>query len=75
MKDDTTEGVAEHISRLQPSINLHAPVTTFMFSCSVMCIGQGLELALVLPVPINNHYVYIYSFYCAIDIVDEVLNK
>ena len=26
MPDDTTEGVAEHSSRLQPSINLHAPV-------------------------------------------------
>ena len=27
MPDDATEGVAEHSSRLQPSINLHAPVT------------------------------------------------
>ena len=27
MPDDTTEGLAEHSSRLQPSINLHAPVT------------------------------------------------
>ena len=27
MPDDATEGVAEHNSRLQPSINLHAPVT------------------------------------------------
>ena len=26
--------VAEHSARLQPSINLHAPVTAFMFSCS-----------------------------------------
>ena len=34
MSDDATEGVAEHSSRLQPSINLHAPVTAFMFSCS-----------------------------------------
>ena len=34
MPDDATEGVAEHSSRLQPSINLHAPVTAFMFSCS-----------------------------------------
>ena len=33
MLDDATEGVAEHSSRLQPSINLHAPVTAFMFSC------------------------------------------
>ena len=30
---DTTEPVAEHSARLQPSINLHAPVTAFMFSC------------------------------------------
>ena len=34
MPDDVTEGVAEHSSRLQPSINLHAPVTAFMFSWS-----------------------------------------
>ena len=38
MPDDATErfteGVAEYSSRLQPSINLHAPVTAFMFSCS-----------------------------------------
>ena len=27
MSDDATEGVAEYSSRLQPSINLHAPVT------------------------------------------------
>ena len=27
MPDDATEGVAEHSSKLQPSINLHAPVT------------------------------------------------
>ena len=38
-----TEGVAEHSSRLQPSINLHAPVTAFLFSCSIFDIdcGQG----------------------------------
>ena len=34
MPDDATKGVAEHGSTLQPSINLHAPVTAFMFSCS-----------------------------------------
>ena len=34
MPDDAIEGVAEHSSRLQPSINLHAPITAFMFSCS-----------------------------------------
>ena len=33
MPDDATEGVAEHSSSLQPSINLHASVTAFMFSC------------------------------------------
>ena len=27
MPDDAPEGVAKHSSRLQPSINLHAPVT------------------------------------------------
>ena len=34
MLDGATERVAEHSSRLQPSINLHALVTAFMFSCS-----------------------------------------
>ena len=35
MLDEATEGVAEHSSRLQPSIKFHAPaVTAFMFSCS-----------------------------------------
>ena len=29
MPADTTETVAEHSARLQPSINLHAPVTAF----------------------------------------------
>ena len=29
MPDDTTETVAEHSARLQPSINLHVPVTAF----------------------------------------------
>ena len=40
MPDVATEGVAEHSSRLQPSINLHAPVTAFMFSCSGYKIGN-----------------------------------
>ena len=35
MPADATEGVTEHSSRVQPSINLHAPVTAFMYSCSV----------------------------------------
>ena len=34
MPDDATEDVAKHSSLLQPSINLHAQVTAFMFSCS-----------------------------------------
>ena len=34
MPADITETAAEHSARLQPSINLHAPVTAFMFSCS-----------------------------------------
>ena len=34
MPDDATGGVAESSSRLQPSINLHASVTAFMFSRS-----------------------------------------
>ena len=34
MPNKATESVAEHSSGMQPSINLHAPVTTFMFRCS-----------------------------------------
>ena len=34
MPDETTETVVEHSARLQPSINLHAPVTAFLVSCS-----------------------------------------
>ena len=34
MPDNGTARVTEHSSRLQPSIKLHASVTTFMFSCS-----------------------------------------
>ena len=34
MPDDAAEGVSEHSSRLQPAFNLHASVTTFMFSWS-----------------------------------------
>ena len=38
MPDDVTEGVAEHsflrLQPNQPSINLHALATAFMFSCS-----------------------------------------
>ena len=37
MPDDATEGVAEHSSRLQPSINLHAPVTALMFIVQLVC--------------------------------------
>ena len=33
MPDDVSESVAKHSSRQQPSINLHALFTTFMFSC------------------------------------------
>ena len=54
MPDDATEGVAEHSSRLQPSINLHAPVTALMFSCSgTQCIlprkdeGSGKPCAVI----------------------------
>ena len=34
MPDDATEGLAKHSSRLQPPINLQAPVTAFMLTCS-----------------------------------------
>ena len=50
MPDDATEGVVEHNSRLQPSINLHAPVTAFMFSCCIpMYYPKGIK-ARVSPV-------------------------
>ena len=49
---DTTEAVAEHSARLQPSINLHAPVTAFMISCSgTQCTTpEGWRLGWVLAV-------------------------
>ena len=34
MPDDATEGVTKHSSRLQPSINLHAPDQFTAFLCS-----------------------------------------
>ena len=34
MPDDAIASVAQHSSRLQPSIILQVPVTTSMFSCS-----------------------------------------
>ena len=34
MPDDAYEGVAEHSSKLQPSINLPVSITYFMFNCS-----------------------------------------
>ena len=40
MPDDTTESVAEHSSRLQPLINLHAPVTA---CCSGIQKDEGLS--------------------------------
>ena len=33
LPDGATEGMAKHSSRLQPSINVHDPVTAFMLSC------------------------------------------
>ena len=42
MPDDATEYVAEHSSRLLPSINLHTPVTAFMFSCSICMVPNVL---------------------------------
>ena len=41
MPDDATEGVAEHSSRLQPSINLHAPVTA-SYICSTALVPNVL---------------------------------
>ena len=34
MPADITKTVAKHSAKLQPSINLHAPVTAFMFNCT-----------------------------------------
>ena len=42
MPADTTETVVDQSARLQPSINLHASVTAFMFSCSgTQCTPEG----------------------------------
>ena len=39
MPADITETVAEHSTRLQPSINLHAPVTAY----NDMLVAKGLN--------------------------------
>ena len=49
MADDATEGVAEHSSRLQPSINLHAANTAFIFCCSGIDVLLGTDQALGKP--------------------------
>ena len=52
---DATESMVEHSSKLQPTINLHAQVTTFIFSCSCTEIlswrddGSGKPYAVVEP--------------------------
>ena len=57
MTADTTETVAEHSARLQPSINLHAPVTAFMFSCSgTQCTTPEGMKARVSPVQWSKPY-------------------
>ena len=43
MLENATYSVAEHSFRLQPSIKLHAPVTTSMFSCSSTDLFSTLE--------------------------------
>ena len=59
MPGDATEGVAEHSSRSsrqEPSINLHAPVTAFMFSCSGS-IDQSIDLgAQTICLGSTNHH-------------------
>ena len=53
MPDDATEGVAERSAMLQPSINLHAPVTAFMSSYSGTNVlswrneGSGMSCAVI----------------------------
>jgi len=36
MPAETNESVAEHSTRLQPSINSHAPITVFMFTSAAL---------------------------------------
>ena len=40
MPDDATEGVTEHSSRLQPSINVYATVTAFRFRYPMFYPGE-----------------------------------
>ena len=55
MPADTTETVVKHSARLQPSINLHAPVTAFMFSCSGTQCNWNLETSVVeFPPPYDD---------------------
>ena len=56
MPDDATESVAEHSSELHPSINLHAPVITFMFSCSVTDVLPQRDEGLGKPSPVIEPY-------------------
>ena len=47
MPDDVIQSVAKHSFRLQPSINLHAPVTNFTFSEAALIHYRSLHLNIV----------------------------
>ena len=49
MEVDATEGVVEH-SWLLPHINLHVPVTAFMFGCSGSDVKFKFKFKLYCPV-------------------------
>ena len=61
MPDVATEGLAEHSSRLQPSISLHAPVTAFMCHDVLreMCVARY-----VLCYNMQCHDVLFVTMYC-----------
>ena len=54
MANDATEDVARHSSRLQPSINLHVPVTASKFRCAALVLMYYPEAMIVWVSPMQS---------------------
>ena len=65
MPDDATEGVAEHSSRLQPSINLHAPLQPLCSAAlvpNVLPEGMKAQVGLISPSQLLlAHHIHLFS--------------
>ena len=57
MPVDATEGVAEHSSRLQPSINFHAPVTAALHGTDVLPRRMLVQACVVIEVLWASSYI------------------